>query len=208
MEYPVITYTANPGELNIDKSEVLRYLGYRTGKVSGEETEQISAMIEESVKHINPVACYRRFDIEILENNRISFPYGVIESRHLSLNLEGCQSIYMLAATIGVHYDRLMMRERVSSMARAAVFQAIGATAVEAFTDKLCDHLGKIAQNNNEKLRNRFSPGYGDYGLSHQIGLFKFLMPEKYAGITLNTSLVMSPEKSITAVTGIEKCEL
>lgn len=205
MESPVTTYTADPCELDIDKCEVLRYLGYDMGCVTENDKELISPLIEDAVRVIIPKACYRRFDISLMDDFIILLPYGEIVSRHLSLNLKGCKSIYMLAATIGAQYDRMMMRERVTSMARAAIFQAIGATAVEAFVERMCVYLKNELENTGESMHPRFSPGYGDFDLSNQMGVFKVLSPEKYAGITLNDSLVMSPEKSVTAIIGIEK---
>lgn len=205
MEYPLITYTVEAKEIEIDESEVLRYLGYSKVNITEADKEMIQPMIEEAKDFINPKACYRRFDIETYDNNKILLPYGEIISKHLSLNLKGCKGIYMFAATIGAPYDRMMIKARVSSMAKAAIFQSIGATAVEAFVEKLCADLQKEANAKGEKLRHRYSPGFGDYDLSHQKGLFSVLSPEKSVGITLNDSLIMSPEKSVTALIGIDK---
>lgn len=205
MEYPLITYTASAYELDIDENEVLRYLGYSRVNITDKDKKMIKPMIEGSRAYINPRACYRRFDISTYGEDRILLPYGEITSRHLTLNLKGCDGIYMFAATIGAPYDRMMIKERVASMARAAIFQSIGATAVEAFVEKLCADLQEEALRNGESLRHRYSPGFGDYDISHQKGLFKVLSPEKNAGITLNDSLIMSPEKSVTALIGIDK---
>ena len=205
MDYPIITYTINADELCIDENEVLRYLGYSKVDITMADRELIKPMITEVRKYINPRACYRRFDIETYDDNRILLPYGEIVSRHLTLNLKGCKSIYMIAATIGAPFDRQMIKARVSSMAKAAILQAIGATYVECFVENLVEKLAKEASLNDEKLRVRYSPGFGDYDLSNQKGLFSVLAPEKNAGITLNDSLIMSPEKSVTALIGIEK---
>ena len=113
--------------------------------------------------------------------------------------------MYFMAATIGAEFDRLMLRFRVSSMARAAILQAIGATAVEELCDRLCEDIKKQSIGQGENIRARYSPGFGDYGLINQMGVFKALAPEKHTGITLNDSLIMSPEKSVTALIGIEE---
>lgn len=205
MDYPLITYTVDANDLCIDENEVLRYLGYSKVDITTADKEMIMPMIEAARSFVNPKACYRRFDIETYADNRILLPYGEVTSRHLTLNLNGCKSIYMIAATIGAPFDRQMIKARVSSMAKAAILQAIGATYVESLVEKLVEKLSKEASLCNEKLRVRYSPGFGDYDLSNQKGLFKVLTPEKHAGITLNDSLIMSPEKSVTALIGIEK---
>lgn len=205
MDYPLITYSVDAIDLNIDVNEVLRYLGYSKVNITKADEEMISPMIEDARRFVNPRACYRRFDIKTYEDNKIMLPYGEIVSKHLTLNLKGCESIFMIAATIGAPFDRQMIKARVSSMAKAAILQAIGATFVEAFVENLVEKLSKDVEANSEKLRVRYSPGFGDYDLSHQKGLFNVLAPEKNAGITLNDSLIMSPEKSVTALIGIEK---
>lgn len=205
MEYPVITYTLKSSELNIERSEVLRYLGYSRIEIDNNVTDMIDPVIEEALKYIRPRACYRRFDINLLGGDRIVLPYGTVTSRHLSINLKGCHGVFFMAATIGAEFDRFMIRSRVSSMAKAAILQAVGATAVEDLCDRLCSKLSDDLNSQNEKTRARYSPGFGDYGLNNQVGLFKALTPEKHTGITLNESLIMSPEKSVTALIGIEK---
>lgn len=203
MEYPLITYSVDEKDLLIDENEVLRYLGYSKVNITYKDIRMLSPMIEEARKNINPRGCYRRFELELKDNDEIVLPYGTVTSRHLSINLKGCHGIYMIAATIGAPFDRMMIKERVSSMSRAAIFQAIGATAVESFVENMCDKLAMDSAAQGEQLKHRYSPGFGDYDLSHQVGFFKSLQPERYAGITLNDSLIMSPEKSVTAIIGI-----
>ena len=54
-------------------------------------------------------------------------------------------------------------------------------------------------------LKPRFSPGFGDLSLENQKKIFSFLRCSQQIGLTLNDSLVMSPEKSVTAFIGLEK---
>jgi len=51
--------------------------------------------------------------------------------------------------------------------------------------------------------RMRFSPGYGDLSLENQKLFFKALELEKM-GMKLTESLMMFPEKSVTAIAGVE----
>ena len=53
------------------------------------------------------------------------------------------------------------------------------------------------------KLRQRFSPGYGDLPLQAQRAIFDALQCHKEIGLYLNESLLMSPTKSVTAIVGI-----
>ena len=130
-------------------------------------------------------------------------PYGRVESRHLSRNLAGCKEIFIFAATIGAGFDRMLTRTRITSMAEAAVLQACGAAAVEAVCNALNDKLEREILAEGKSLCSRYSPGYGDYALENQKGVFEVLNPPKYIGLSLMDTLIMSPEKSVTAVIGI-----
>ncbi|MBQ8261705.1 MAG: Vitamin B12 dependent methionine synthase activation subunit [Lachnospiraceae bacterium] len=213
MEYPIKKFAVDAKEIILNRRESLRYLGYfgnntGDGGVAGEsrgfEAEAMVAACEpEVLEVIRPVACYGRFAIE-RKGDALLFPYGEVRSGDLSKNLEGCREIYLFAATIGTEFDRLIKRRSITDLAGAAILQAIGATAVENVCDRLNGYLEAEAKAEGRKLRPRYSPGYGDYGLENQKGIFQVLEPYRYIGISLTESLLMLPEKSVTAVIGIE----
>ena len=113
------------------------------------------------------------------------------------------REIFIFAATIGLDYDRLVQRARISSMAKASFLNAIGAAAVENVCDQLNEELRQLAASEGKTLRPRYSAGYGDFTLENQRGIFDLLTPSKYIGLTLKDNLIMVPEKSVTAVIGI-----
>jgi hypothetical protein len=47
-----------------------------------------------------------------------------IRSTSLSVNLQGCDSVYLMAATLGIGPDRLIARASVNRMSRAVIYQA------------------------------------------------------------------------------------
>lgn len=190
--------------LQINPLEVLRYLGYKRELIKNEDIDLAKKYIEKARETFNAKAVYERFPVKVYGDGNIDMPYGTIRSESLTRNLEGCSDIYIFAATIGANFDRMMQRARAMSMSEAAILQAVGAAAVEELCDLLNKELDKKALDNEEILRPRFSPGYGDLELNNQLGVFAVLSPYRYTGITLNDSLLMSPEKSVTAIIGIE----
>lgn len=203
MENPVISFRLDAKDLVIDEREVLRYMGYIKKNIKEEDLEPVRDMIAKAQPFISPKACYRRFNIEVSGDGYIKMPYGDIISLDLTRNLNGCNSIFILAATIGPQFDRELKKMYIKSMADAAYMQAIGAAAVENLTDQLNVHLNSIAYSEGLKVRPRYSPGFGDYQLDNQIGIFRILDPFKMTGITLMDTLIMSPEKSVTAIIGM-----
>lgn len=212
MEYPIKKFAVEAKEITLNRRESLRYLGYFggapadvavSGDLRGSEADAMVAACEpEVLEVIRPVACYGRFALE-RKGDALVFPYGEVRSADLLKNLDGCREIYLFAATIGTEFDRLIKRMSVTNLSKAAILQAIGATAVENVCDRLNAYLEAKAKAEGRKLRPRYSPGYGDYGLENQKGIFQVLEPYRYIGISLTESLLMLPEKTVTAVIGI-----
>ncbi len=223
MDAPVITYVPRKEEVIIEEKEVYRYLGYGAGWIAKMNTDKeigdvcdpeeyssdaIKEYIREAIASTEaamlPKACYGRFPVEVKGDGRIRLPYGEVISHDLTKNLYGCKEIFLFAATIGTGYDRLLRRTRIASMARTAILQAAGAAAVEALCDKLNDDLRRDAEAGGYRAHPRYSPGYGDYALENQKGIFAVLQPSRYIGLSLMDTLIMAPEKSVTAVIGLE----
>lgn len=204
MAYPIVRKTYKASEIEIDSYEVLRYLGYKKKLIIEEDIAQVKSFLPEAIACLRPAACWGRFEVEMLSDNKISFPYGQIISKDLSKNLTAsCREIFLFAASIGLEYDRLVQRSRISSMAKASFLNAIGAAAVENVCDRLNEELAEMIAAEEKILRPRYSPGYGDYNLENQRGIFDLLTPSKHIGLTLKDNLIMVPEKSVTAVIGI-----
>ena len=204
MDSPVITYVPPKESIIIDDKEVYRYLGYsiqQAGEADAKLVKEVIPLVEDVME---PKACYSRYSVEVKGDGRIVLPYGEIVSHDLTRNLHDCSEIYFFAATIGTGFDRLLRRVRIESMGKAAILQAAGAAAVESLCDLLNHELAVMVEAEGHKTRPRYSPGYGDYPLENQKGIFSLLQPSRYIGLSLMDTLIMAPEKSVTAVIGIE----
>lgn len=203
MQGQVFVFSKKQEELHVEIAEILRYLGYIKCAQTSRDEEQAKAVLESARTKVFPKACYIRLPIELLSDNRINLPYSQIISEKLSINLKGCKEIFLIAATIGPQFDMAQKMAKVRSITEAAYYQAIGATFVEAMVEEVVKRLESLIEPEGLHLRPRFSPGFGDFDLDNQRDIFSYLCPEKNIGLTLNESLVMAPEKSVTAVIGI-----
>ena len=201
---PVSRYIVSSDELIIPEGEVLRYLGISKAAASEDDISLVKKHTEDIRKIIAPKACYSRYETGV-EGDSIMLPSGPVKSVSLSKNLYGCSGVFIFAATIGIEFDRVLYRARYTSMADAAVIQAVGAAAAEALVESLVSHLEETVEPEGLRLRPRFSPGFGDFGLEHQKEIFSFLNPSKEIGLSLKDNLIMVPEKSVTALAGIYK---
>lgn len=200
----VFSYEPDLKTLNINKSEIYRYLGY-TKKAS--VTENIETMVDEILENVlmgsRPKVCYKRFHIEM--KDEIDFGFLKVESKDLAVNLSGCSEALIFAATIGIYTDMQIKKETILSPAKACVYQAVGATVIEAVCDSFNEWIRCEETAKGNFLKPRYSPGYGDVSLEIQTDIFRELDCAKMAGITLTDSLLMIPEKSVTAIVGIGK---
>ncbi len=139
--------------------------------------------------------CYAHLDVEI-KNGVCDFGFFKAESQDLARALAGCRRVILFVATAGVEYDRLIVKYSRLSPLKALIFQAVGSERVESVCDLFCRDMGLS--------RPRFSAGYGDLPLEVQKDVFTLLAPEKYIGVNLNSSLLMTPTKSVSAFIGEE----
>ena len=196
-----------PLEVEIPVKEVQRYMGYHgIVDIAPEMQEKINKAIEHLGTQSHPRIISKEYRITVsgktvtlhAENEDVTF-----ESEGLVRNLSGCCGAILLAATVGPACDMLVRRASITSAADAAVYQAAGAAAIEAFLDDYNDKLKASYEAKGLFLRPRFSPGYGDLKLEHQKDWFRLLDITKQIGIELTDSLLMVPTKSVTAIIGI-----
>lgn len=204
-------------KVTIDKKEVCRYLGYGASAPD----EKVSAMIDECMEEVVSASELRSFcrsfplgdkgnagsaHITIAGQANITIGSLEVNSADLAKNLASCVEVYIFGATIGIGLDRLIARASVSDMMRATIFQAVGAAYIEAYCDVINDELDELAASKGRGTRPRFSPGYGDFSMSHQRDIFELLDLTKHTGISLTEGILMTPSKSVTAIVGVT-CE-
>ncbi|MBQ4052101.1 MAG: hypothetical protein IJD09_00410 [Clostridia bacterium] len=125
--------------------------------------------------------------------------FGPLNSTQLSHRLAGCNRAFVLAVTTGLGIDRLLARLNATSSVEHFIADAVGSALAESACELACRELAQ-----DLCCTPRFSPGYGDLPLEIQPALLDFLDARKLLGIHLNKSLLMTPQKSITAIMGIK----
>lgn len=185
--------------------EAVRYLGYGNHAVDGQTLE----LIQDSFRELDSVAdrriIYRIFDVNVMENDSLDIGKLHIVSRNLSKNLRGCEEAFVLGATLGIGIDQLLRRYSLTDMSRVVVIQAAAAAMLEEYLDEWQKKTAGELEREGQYLRPRFSPGYGDFPISHQEMILRMLNAEKSIGLTLTDGGMLNPTKSVTAVAGISK---
>ena len=180
-------------------SEALRYMGYKGAKPDETTLRLIAECQRELAAVAAPVCCYSYSTVELLDDDKTRLSFGTVKSRDLARHLKDCTGAYLFAATIGIGCDRLISKYSRIKPAKGVIIDALGSSCIEHF----CDEAELAITKDIEKHCSRYSAGYGDFSLAHQLDFMTVLDMRRLLGITLSDSLLMTPTKSVTAVIGI-----
>ncbi len=192
----------------INKKAVWGLLGYRIKStvVSSRVKKIVDECFQEAESLISPRGTY------IIR--KIKSKNSLIELENTGLTLKGESmkkllrdsfAVILIAVTIGPGIDEKIREEtEAGRIERALIFDVIGSEAVEAVANALNHLLDTQARHIRAFLTMRFSPGYGDLPLDFQKELYRELKLDEL-GIQINEKNLLYPQKTITAVIGVER---
>jgi len=193
--------------MEISSKEVLHYLGYRGSAADERVSSIITELIDFFLENIIPKSVYGVWDCQI-ESSVVTFGGISVNSKNLAEHLKDCRNVVLLAATLGTEADALVRQLNVQDMEKAVIAQAVCAAMIEAYCDSLSEKIVSELSQKNEFCglhpTTRFSPGYGDFDITHQKDILNMLNCSRI-GLTLTDGYMLIPTKSVTAVIGFSK---
>ena len=182
---------------NINKNEILKYLGYRTGEVPADILGEIDEAISIVKKCARPKYVFRFFDIddEVLKD--------IAVGRDMAELLRNSFKVILFAVTLGNEIEMEIRKLSFTNLSMSVVVDATASAAIEAFAEELDRSFQK--EFSEFYLTDRFSPGYGDMPISIQNYFLTAINAKKEIGITTTAEGIMTPRKSITALMGVSK---
>ena len=131
-----------------------------------------------------------------------------LKSRQLSKMLKKSHEILLMAGTAGAEItERISMEMDRGNAAAAVVLDAVASVSADMILDWIMDFFNKVLQKEGRRLTGRrYSPGFGDLPLNSQAEIFRLLGLERLQ-LSLNESMMLSPEKSVLAIAAIERME-
>lgn len=181
--------------------EALHFLGWHGKPVEEQILRQVQAIIDQVRQELTPRVVLRRFTLNAqqeLEGTAFS-PQG----EDVKTLLRSCDEAVLLAATLGAQSERLLLRQQACSSADALLLDAVLSAAIEAVCDEQEDQLRRQLEDQGLYLTDRFSPGYGDMPLAQTKEICAVLQTDKTIGLTVSSSGIMIPRKSVTAIMGV-----
>ena len=176
----------------LNRAEAVRYLGGRGVEMNGAMESLLDVCERELLSAAAPKYLYRELD---------PTEHGLIVGESVAAHLSGCNSAVICCATVDAPVDRLIRTAQVTDMAKAVVLDALAGVAVE----QLCRGIDELvaAEHEGSYLTYRFSPGYGDYPLELQSEFLRLLDAPRKIGLCVTDSFLLTPAKSVTAITGL-----
>lgn len=190
------------------RSRIYRRLGHRrhVTRLAPQQKEESEGFIDEALSLIHLKGAVVRVSIRTEENSLIILPGDVrFESRKLAEFLGHCGEIIIMAATAGSDIMDAIQKDTAGrNVTRGVVFDATASEVVDAALDWIMAYFNRSLRRENRKLLpKRFSAGYGDFSLEHQKIIHTLLNLDRL-GVAITESCMLIPEKSVTAVTGIQ----
>lgn len=171
--------------LSIRESEVLHFLGYPKGR---RPAKRLEPLLKDVLREARSLAAarggFRRLPVS--------------SAAEVDLPAERADGLVLGLVTAGGGIER-----RVTQLlgqgedSRALLLDAAGSAAAEEAANRLSMRVVGGRTNGDLDVGCRVSPGYGRWPLSAQEALFSFL-PHEALGVSLNSSMLMIPRKSIS----------
>jgi len=187
---------------------IYRRLGFRKGvtQMRPDEARTLDDRIGQARALITLQGAARRLPILSKDARRIRLPGDhILESARLAALLADSREVILLGATAGPAVIEAIQRDTAEgNLTRAVVFDAAASEMVDAALDWMETYFGRELRREGRRLtKSRFSCGYGDLALENQ-KLFYGLLELGRLGVELTEHCILVPEKSVTAVAGIE----
>ncbi|MGM0376828.1 MAG: vitamin B12 dependent-methionine synthase activation domain-containing protein [Bacteroidota bacterium] len=117
--------------------------------------------------------------------------------------LKGSEKLAFFISTAGESISRKSAEFlRGENPVLGYVYDVLGSFIAEAACDRMQQHLKEDIKEEGFNITNRYSPGYCQWDVADQHKIFS-LFEEDPCGVTLTSSALMNPVKSISGVIGL-----
>lgn len=151
---------------------------------------------------ITPRCVWGRFHVVHFDGG-IELEGAYIYSNDIARLTARSDECYLLAATLGHETDRQITLAQNRNMLDGLALDACASVRIDAYIDQFMRSEIVPGLRENEHMTSRFSPGYGDLSMNVTEDIIAILNATKRIGLSVTRSLMMSPVKSVTAITGL-----
>lgn len=187
--------------------KIYQRLGFqkKTTEITVKRQKETDILIEEALSFISLKGAILETGIVENDGNTIILSGGLtFASKKLANFLRGCPEALLMGATAGNAIMEAIKDKTVKdNLSAAVVYDAAASEMVDAALDWIMSYFNQQIRREGKKLlARRFSAGYADFHLENQQEIYSRLQMKKI-GVTLTSTFILLPEKSVTAISGI-----
>ncbi len=191
--------------LSLTVEEIYPYLGITDDTITPSLHKLIGHYIRLIIQSAQPAGVWKNIEISELRRDRIILENSelVIEGSNTVSHFQTCSSVTLLAATLGLQTDDLLLKTKNSQL-EILVCDSAASAAAENITEQLDIMISREILRQGLYPTSRFSPGYGDWPLSWQKEFIQSVDAGQI-GLTVSPHFLLQPIKSVTAVIGLSR---
>lgn len=194
-------------ELTIDVDAVLRGQGSDPAVLRARRPVLVrlaEQALEEGLPLVEPSVVYSTFQVQEVRHDRLIFSGGgYLSGKLISQYLATAIQVHVVLCTIGSSIERYTDEMWNTNPVYSMALDGFGSAAIEALANAACRYLESQAVERGWKSSIPLSPGMIDWSVQEgQPQIFRLLEKED-VGVTLTSSYMMRPSKSLTMVMGV-----
>ena len=196
------------GDLDFVPGDAEELMGFEPGESPEPFTTILSEAIVSAPGLCNIKAGYTIIGSPVFDNaSKAIIAGGVIfnPGKIVYNQLKGATALALFVASAGSAISkRISELTAMGDTLQGYVFDVLGSVVAQQTVEKMTDLLEIEINKQGLGISDPYSPGYCDWSVAEQQNLFSFF-PEGFCGITLSSSSLMSPIKSVSGIIGIGK---
>lgn len=189
---------------NIDKNEVLRYMGYKNQEIDEILDKKIDSCIDRIKRDAKPRYTMAEYDIENVEEGiLVSKSTFILKGNDIKRHLKGCNKVILLAATLGGEVDKVIKLNERICLEDGIILDTCATTLIESFCDNIEKEILASKKKEGKSITFRYSPGYGDLPIECQRDFVGVVEGSRKIGLCSTSNNILIPRKSVTAIIGV-----
>lgn len=156
-----------------------------------------------------PAACYETFPIQKFLHDRLQLANGLLIGGGPVVTVTGgAEALVVGVCTVGPAVDAQLRRlQEEKQLFLTMLFDELASAAVDQVRQQLYERVQARQAEQGWRLSTLLSPGESTWSLRDQKKIFK-LLDTRPIGVTLSSSNVMQPLKSLSLIMGTGPCEM
>jgi hypothetical protein len=197
----------DPITVSLPEKMIYRRLGYKRGvtQLTSLQNAEIKKYMNDALAYMHLRGVALRAPILEKSDEQIKLAETVMfKSRRLAAFLKNSREVIVMAATASNAIMEAIRSDTAgANITRGVVLDAAASETVDATLDWIVSYFNQTLRRENKTVtKSRFSAGYGDFPLTNQRTIYDLLHLDDI-GVAITESLMLVPEKSVTAIAGI-----